>query len=60
MQKRLSTSEQVILELNRKGITKQELAKHLGVSRPALDARLKYNDWLLCEIIKLASILDIK
>lgn len=60
MQKRLTTSEQVLLELNRKGITKQELAKHLGVSRSSLDARLKYNDWMLCEIVKLTAILDIK
>jgi len=60
MQKRLTTSEQVLLELNRKGITKQELAKHLGVSRSALDARLKYNDWMLLEIVKLTEILDIK
>ena len=60
MQKRLSTSEQVILEMNRKQVTKQELAKHLGVSRPALDARLKNNDWMLCEIIRLTSVLDIK
>ena len=60
MQKRLTISEQVLLELNRKGITKQELAKHLGVSRSALDARLKYNDWMFCEIVKLMTLLDIK
>lgn len=60
MQKRLTTSEQVLLELNRKGITKQELAKHLGVSRSSLDARLKYNDWMFCEIVKLMTLLEIK
>jgi len=57
---KLTLGEQVILELHRKNKTKVWLCEQMNLSRPVLDERLKENDWLICEVVKISRLLELK
>lgn len=49
----MKTSDQVLLKIAKGWITKTELSKTLGISRPTLDQRLKDNTFLVGELMTL-------
>lgn len=58
--KRLPLSEQIILELHRSKKTKSWLCEQMHITRPTLDQRLEYDDWFICEIVKISRLLELK
>ena len=59
MATKLTLSEKVLIALHRENKSKSWLAEQLGVSRMTLHLRLKTNDWLVCEVVKIDKLLKI-
>lgn len=43
-------TEKVKRAINEHNLTKEEVAKQIGISRPTLDARLSWHTWKVSEI----------
>jgi len=50
MEQRLSTSEKIKLELSRKKMTQEELAKELGLDKVTVSNRMTSNAWKPLEV----------
>lgn len=58
MEKRLSTSEKIKIELSRRGMTQEDLAKKLNVDKVTISNRMTTNAWKPLEVFYMKNALS--